>query len=177
MQRHGQVIQEGQGTITVQLESQAGSCGGCASKSQCGIGILGAGKSQRGMEQIELPNNCDAAVGDNLVISVADGTAMRSVLLSYGLPILGFIAGAIGGNRVAGWLPANADLVSGLTALLLGSVGWFVARRLCSQPAQHGSVRAEVISVPPNSAGISMVTSSSCVEHPASPERDSNPLR
>jgi sigma-E factor negative regulatory protein RseC len=122
------VVSTDNGKVLIEADTQSG-CGGCKSRSVCGVSGLGKYFSNT-RKAIEV--QCDAHVraGDELQLSMDEGDLLKAGLLAYLLPsvlalvgagvaaaygfgdvgaVLGAAAGVALGlwiGRVTGWVPA-----------------------------------------------------------------------
>ncbi len=107
---------------------QASQTNGCA---QCRGKGCGAGKLSRLFcskpRQFRVENAINAGVGDDVVISVAEGAILRGIGLVYLLPLLLLVMGAMLGSAWAG----QAELRDGYAAVgaLSGLVAGFAVAR------------------------------------------------
>ncbi len=116
--------------------SQGGGCGQCSGKG-CGTAKLSQLFCSQ-PRQFQVDNPINARVGDQVVISVADGTVLRGIGLLYLLPLVLLAAGATIGNIAAplveqrdGYAAAGAFI-----GLVLGFAlsKWFAARQGRQRP-------------------------------------------
>ena len=109
---------------------QANGCEQCAGKG-CGSSKLAQlFCSKPRLFQIDNPIN--ASVGDQVVISIADGAVLRGIGLVYMLPLLLLLVGAVIGNT----LVLQAEQRDGFAAMgaLLGlAIGFSLARWISSR--------------------------------------------
>ena len=119
------VVSSDNGTVMVQPSTQSG-CGGCGSRSMCGVS--GLGKYFSGNRK-SIAVKCDANVraGDELQLSMSEGDMLKAGLLAYLLPSVLALVGA-GVAAAYGWGDAGAVLgaAAGVAlGLLLGRLtGW-----------------------------------------------------
>ena len=117
------VVSAENGTVLVQPTTQSG-CGGCGSRSVCGVSGLGKYFSGN-RKAIEV--KCDASVraGDELELSMDEGDMLKAGLLAYLLPsVLALVGAGVAASHgdVAAVLGAAAGVAVGL---LLGRLtGW-----------------------------------------------------
>lgn len=108
--------------------SGGGGCSACNGKG-CGSGKLTRlfGKKSR---QFEVDNRINAAIGDEVIVSVPDGSVLRGIGLVYLLPLLLMFGGA----TLAGGYAVNAAQRDGYSAAgaLLGLVAGFILARWLS---------------------------------------------
>jgi len=104
-------------------------CERCAGGAGCGAGVLGRLFARR-ETQVRLPANLTVASGDWVRVGFEPRHLARSAGLHYGLPLIGFLAGAVAGHMLM-----SDSLGRDFVALGGGLVGFFlvvqfVARRL-----------------------------------------------
>ena len=119
------VISSVDGIARVEPTAQSG-CGGCASRSSCGVSGLGKYFSGR-RKAIAVRCDADVRAGDELQLSMSEGDLLKAGLLAYVLPSVMAMAGAgaassLGLGDGAAVLGATAGIAAGL---LLGRfTGW-----------------------------------------------------
>ncbi|BCK87082.1 protein RseC [Sideroxyarcus emersonii] len=117
------VVSAGNGTALVEPNGESG-CGGCKSRSACGVSGLGKYFSGN-RKAIEV--KCDAGVraGDELQLSMDEGDMLKAGLLAYLLPSVLALVGA-GVTASHGDVAAVVGAAVGLAVgLLLGRItGW-----------------------------------------------------
>ena len=92
----------------IEVKDDVSSCGSCGDKGHCG-------KSQAGPRRYAVRNSVGAAPGDTVVVSVPDGAVLRAAAMSYLMPLLFLLAGAVfAGARYGDGLPAVVGAVLGL---------------------------------------------------------------
>lgn len=119
------VVFAGNGTALVEPNGESG-CGGCKSRSACGVSGLGKYFSGN-RKPIEV--KCDAGVraGDELQLSMDESDMLKSGLLAYLLPSVLALAGAgAGASLELGDAVAVLGAAAGVAlGLLLGRLtGW-----------------------------------------------------
>ena len=98
---------------TIQRKEACGECRACL-----------AGMTKHEMD-IEAKNLCDAEVGDWVELELQDNAFFYAVVIMYGLPFIGFIAGVVGGYyATAKFFPTVPAF---LPSLVLGVLGIVVA--------------------------------------------------
>ncbi|MFA6014419.1 MAG: SoxR reducing system RseC family protein [Gallionellaceae bacterium] len=119
------VISSGNGIAHVESTMESG-CGGCKSRSSCGVS--GLGKYFSGNRKT-IAVKCDASVraGDELQLTMSEGDLLKAGLLAYFLPSL--LALVVAGIAVSsGWGDTGAVLGAGvgfaLGFLLARLSGW-----------------------------------------------------
>ncbi len=105
---------------------QGGGCGHC-SGGACGSSTLSGLFCVR-PRRFRARNDVNARVGEEVRISVADGTLLRNALVLYGLPLLLLLAGGASGMY---WPGGDAASAVGASIGLAGGVllAGFIARR------------------------------------------------
>lgn len=119
------VVSAGNGMAQVEPTAQSG-CGGCQSRSSCGVSGLGKYFSNN-RKAIEV--QCDASVraGDELQLSMSEGDLLKAGLLAYLLPsVLALVGAGVAATYGLGDGGAVLGAASGMAAgFLLGRwTGW-----------------------------------------------------
>jgi sigma-E factor negative regulatory protein RseC len=104
--------------------NQGNGCGQCNGKG-CGTGKLSQLFCSK-PRQFQVDNPINAAVGDQVIVSVMDGAVLRGIALVYMLPLALLVAGAMLGS-----LAAQAEQRDGYAAAgaLIGLIGGFALSR------------------------------------------------
>ncbi len=122
------------GPLVFVESAQANGCGQCK-----GTGC-GAGKLSRLIcsepRQFQVDNTIGAEVGDEVVVSVADGAVLRGIGLVYLLPLVLLVAGATLGNTVA-TQDVQRDGYAAIGAALGLVGGFFLSRRLDARKSRQ----------------------------------------
>jgi len=105
--------------------SQGGSCGQCSGKG-CGASKLSQLFCTK-PRQFKVNNRINARIGDEVVVSVLEGTVLRGIGLVYLFPLLLLFAGAAVGSSWAEGL-AQRDGYAAMGALLGLIVGFVFAK-------------------------------------------------
>ena len=97
---------------TIQRKEACGECRACL-----------AGMTKHEMD-IEAKNLCDAEVGDWVELELQDSAFFNAVVIMYGLPFIGFIAGVVGGyygvpKVIPGISPVLPSLVLGVLGIVI----------------------------------------------------------
>ncbi len=117
------VVSTDNGTVLVEPSTQSG-CGGCQSRSVCGVSGLGKYFSAN---RKAIAVKCDASVraGDELQLSMSEGDMLKAGLLAYLLPS---VLALVGAGIAADFGDAGAVLGAGIgiaAGLSLGRLsGW-----------------------------------------------------
>lgn len=98
-------------TVRIIRREACGECRACLS-----------GMMENDMD-IEAKNLCDAEVGDWVELELQDNAFMNAVLILYGIPLVGFLAGILLGYFVVGPL---VPISESLTAVVFGGLGIFL---------------------------------------------------
>jgi sigma-E factor negative regulatory protein RseC len=123
------IIVQVEGQDALVQASQANGCEQCSGKG-CGAGKLSrlfCGKPRL----FRVDNPINAGVGDEVVISVAEGAILRGIGLVYLLPLLLLVMGAMLGNGWAGLSSGQQDGYATAGALS-GLAAGFIAVKLIS---------------------------------------------
>lgn len=111
MKSEGTVVAlDSQGQALVALDPRPASCGGCQSREACSSSLLAPGDER----QIRLVNRIGARVGERVTVVVAAGTVLKASWLSYLVPGLLALAGAIVGQAMGGDEAAVGGTIAGL---------------------------------------------------------------
>jgi sigma-E factor negative regulatory protein RseC len=127
------VISNSNGTVLVEPSVESG-CGGCKSRSSCGVsGLAKYFSNHRGAIEVR----CEAGVnaGDELQLRMSEGDLLKAGLLAYLLPCVWALVGAgvaasLGFGDAGAVLGAGLGFAAGiLTARLSGWTPHLVAQR------------------------------------------------
>ena len=105
------VVEVSGAEVCVEVPGRAPACGSCKTVDACQGGLLGLSAGPR---RYRLENLIGARVGDRVSLTVAEGTLWRASLVSYVLPVLLAIAGAVIGQFAAGDAWAVIGTLTGL---------------------------------------------------------------
>lgn len=98
---------------TIHRKEACGECRACLS-----------GMTKTEMD-IEAKNLCDAEIGDWVELELQENAFFNAVVIMYGLPFIGFIAGVVGGYYgVPKVIPGISPV---LPSLILGAAGILIA--------------------------------------------------
>lgn len=97
------------------------SCGSCNAKQGCGTGMLEGSVGRRAMRMTAL-NQCEAGVGEEVVVAVPEKGFIKGAFFTYLLPLLLMLVGAV----IAQQLDLTGTGVNEDFAALLGAVAGFV---------------------------------------------------
>jgi sigma-E factor negative regulatory protein RseC len=118
------------------------SCQSCSANDSCTSGVVAKAMTRRDY-QFFLPNHTELLPGQQVRIGISDGVLMKSALLVYLLPLLGFIAGA-GLGVLLQW----AEGWQLLLALCFGATGMLLAR-LASRRIGGAAEQVQILAVLP----------------------------
>lgn len=85
------------------------------------------GQTER--QLIPLPEDARFREGDEVDVSIPEGSVGKASLLCYGVPFACFAAGLALGAVLAGLLGLSQDLCCAAGALLFTAAGWLIVRR------------------------------------------------
>lgn len=115
--------------------SQGGSCGQCSGKG-CGASKLSRMFCSK-PRQFKVDNQANAKVGDEVIVSVVEGTVLRGIGLVYLLPLVLLFVGA---TLAGSWATQEAQrdgyaALGALSGLVVGFVfaKWFSSRQMYRQ--------------------------------------------
>ncbi len=114
-----------EGKLAFVQANQGGSCGQCSGKG-CGSGKLSQLFCSE-PRRFQVDNSVNARVGDEVIVSVAEGTVLRGIGLVYLLPLLLLFAGATLGTLLAGQ-PEQSDAYAAGGALTGLAIGFIFAK-------------------------------------------------
>jgi len=129
------VIVQVEGQYAIVQASQANGCEQCSGKG-CGAGKLSrllCGDPRR----FRVDNSVNAGVGDEVVISVAEGAILRGIGLIYLLPMLLMVMGAMLGSTWVGQSPGQHDGYAAAGALLGLAAGFMAVKWISSVRARN----------------------------------------
>lgn len=102
------------------VEVGGAGCSRCHETGGCQSGILGqlfSGKPR----QFRIANRIGAAPGDHVVVRVTQGATLRAAMLTYALPVLSLLLGAVAGTALGE--AGNGDVPAALGALAGLAIG------------------------------------------------------
>jgi len=117
-------VTEIHGNEATVVGERASSCNSCAGKASCKtLGSWKEGSGKGRVLKLRVQNELSAAVGDEVVIEVADGLLLKTAFRLYGVPMLVFIAvGSVVGLTMQG--QEHAGVASALSGIL-GVVAYY----------------------------------------------------
>lgn len=120
-----EVIGNTEGFVIVRCQQKT-SCGSCASKNQCGTGIVNNAFPSKAMD-ISVPSSAPINLGALVEIGLEENTLLKSATLVYILPLLFIFIGAFFGQFLANILLMGEGVII-VSSLLSGVIGAGVAR-------------------------------------------------
>jgi sigma-E factor negative regulatory protein RseC len=127
------VIVQVEGRYALVQTSQANGCEQCEGKG-CGSGKLSRLFCSK-PRQFQVENPINAGMGDEVVISVAEGAILRGIGLVYLLPLLLLVIGAMLGSAWAGQSPGQHDVYAAAGALFGLAAGFIAVKRISLRQA------------------------------------------
>lgn len=124
------------GALAEVVTLRRSACGSCNAKGGCGTSLLATWFPQRTL-RFRLANVIGANPGDTVLLGLDEGFLQRGSLLLYGLPLVGLLLGAVGGEwvfKTQGYPPELGAVSSGL----LGLIAALMAVRHFSQNRAQG---------------------------------------
>ena len=124
------VIVQIEGQYAFVQASQANGCEQCNGKG-CGAGKLSQLFCSK-PRQFQVDNSINASVGDEVIVSVAEGSVLRGISVVYLLPLLLLVMGAMLGNT---WVeqPGQRDGYAAVGAMLGLAAGFVIAKWISSR--------------------------------------------
>lgn len=159
-----------QTAVVVQIDGQfalveaqrESSCGQCSAQKGCGTGVLAKSIGQRVM-RVKVLNQCNAQPGDEVIVGMPEKGFIKSALITYLLPLLLMLFGAIIAQQIAlfnAWVAHDGVTLMGafagfaLALLLLRRFSKKLARDPSAQPVVlRKSVPQIVVTVSPPETG------------------------
>lgn len=113
---------------------QASGCGQCDGKG-CGAGKLSRLFCSK-PRQFQVNNSINADVGDEVIVSIAEGAVMRGIGMVYLMPLAFLVMGSALGNMLV-QQPGQSDSYSALGAFFGLGLGFGIAK--WASLRRHGS--------------------------------------
>jgi len=105
------------------------ACAACSARNSC--------KADGGESKVEVRNDVNARLGDRVIIHFNTASLLKATFLLYIVPILGLLAGAVLGQKIAQLYSIEGSLPSVIAGFscFLATVLWvkFRARQLSGQ--------------------------------------------
>lgn len=119
---------------TLVQADQGNGCGQC-SGTGCGTGKLSQLFCSK-PRQFQVDNSINAQVGDEVIVSVAQGAVLRGITLLYGLPLFMLIIAASVGSAM-GEPKGHSDGYAALGAVAGLAIGYVFARLISSRQSRE----------------------------------------
>ncbi|MGR5143887.1 SoxR reducing system RseC family protein [Photobacterium sp. DNB23_23_1] len=145
MRSLAEVIAVKPGEITVSCQQQT-SCGSCASRDNCGTGIVSKALPGR-QHQLKIATDKPVKVGDVVEIGLSERSMLHSATLVYVLPLLCLVLGTALGQWWFVTLAGGEELGVILTALVSAALGLGLARRLAMRVEGTSAYKPHLIQV------------------------------
>lgn len=118
------IVMQVEGDEALVQPLSTGGCGHCDSEGGCGSGTLTKLFCSSKPRHFKVRNEARATVGDEVLISVADGVLLRGALKMYVLPlIMLLVGGAVAAGLASDAVGRDAYAVAGaLFGLILGFI-------------------------------------------------------
>ena len=130
------IIVQTEGQFAQVQVSQADGCEQCNGKG-CGTGKLSQLFCSK-PRQFQVDNPINASIGDQVIISVAEGAVLRGIGLVYLLPLILLLMGAVIGNSLVEQAELR-DSYSSVGALLGLVTGFVIAKWISSRQVRNHS--------------------------------------
>lgn len=121
------VVAVEQGSVTVSCQQQT-SCGHCASRDNCGTGIVTKAIPGRA-HQVTLATDKPLTIGEIVEIGLSEKSMLSSALLVYIVPLLFLVAGAVVGQWWFVDLAGSSELGVIITSMISAAIGLLLARQ------------------------------------------------
>lgn len=121
LEERGRVVAVEAGAVWVETQRR-GSCGQCEAQASCGTGIWQQALRPRAHHLRARTGALQPALGDWVVLGVADGVVLQGALVLYLVPLVALVLGAglgqwLGGREWISIVGAVAGLGLGLVAV------------------------------------------------------------
>ncbi|MBR0566552.1 SoxR reducing system RseC family protein [Azoarcus sp. L1K30] len=127
MQRSGKVLSIGDDGIVVRFE-RAAACGGCRAEKVCGTANT--------TDLVLDGSGCAARAGDDVTVELDGGLALRALLVTHLLPVMGLLAGM----ATASLIHLTDTGIAGVSFAGLG-LGLIASRRAARHPSLQPTPR------------------------------------
>ena len=93
IEERARVIAVENGQLLLEAQTQT-ACNACAARKGCGTSVL-SGWVGRKFTRFHAPNTVNAAVGDEVIVGLAEAAMLKGSVLVYLLPLLVMLASAV----------------------------------------------------------------------------------
>ena len=121
LEESGQVVDLDGHFAWVESERRS-TCGSCTARTGCGTGVIARVLGRKRI-RLRAVNRIDAAIGDHVVIGIAETGVVRGSLAVYAAPLAALLGGAIVGQLAGSYLLQTA---SDLPSIAGAAGGFFV---------------------------------------------------
>lgn len=128
MEEYARVVALQPGFVWAETERKT-ACGACSLNKGCGSAVLARLMGVR-RTRIKALNVLPVAVGDEVVLGLAEDALIRGSLVLYALPLFTLLLGAFAGEYVSTLLRLEPDETWVVLFALTGLAGGFVAVRV-----------------------------------------------
>lgn len=124
IEEQGRVVDVRDGYVLVETQRRS-SCDKCSVNAGCGTSVLSKVLGQK-RTRVRALDPLGAKAGDDVVIGIEDAMLLRSSLAAYLVPLVGLLAGALGGGALASVFAISPEAGSILCALagLAAGIVW-----------------------------------------------------
>lgn len=128
MKQLAHVVSVEESSVTVRVRKTSG-CNSCSSSTGCSTATAAKLFSKEGEAILSVKSNLDVNPGDPVYLVITDRSYRLLAFRAYGLPLIGFVLGALLGANHAENLNLSNDLAALITGLLGGSAGIWLGRQ------------------------------------------------
>lgn len=114
------------GEFALVAPESSGGCGNCSSNATCGAGAMAQAIGGGRRTLLRARNPIGACPGQRVVIGIAEAQLNKAAILTYLLPLVGLILGAVLGEAAAGLLIEGSREPGAILGGLLGLAAVFV---------------------------------------------------
>jgi sigma-E factor negative regulatory protein RseC len=143
IEERARVIAVENGQLLLEAQTKT-ACGGCAAKQGCGTSVLSRWVGRK-FTRFQAPNTVNAAVGDEVVVGLAESAMLTGSIFVYLMPLLAMIVCAVMADSLISADAAARDLlvvgaaVAGFASMLA------VSRRYLSSGLNRSRLKPVVI--------------------------------
>jgi len=131
----------GENRIFVKIR-RAEACHSCSARTAC---FTLGGQSKEMV--LELDNTINARPGDEVTLSMPEGSIIKASMVLYLIPAVGLLVGAILGNRLAGIWGMSPDAVSIAGSLVGLTVGFLISKGLSVKMSKESNYAPKLYSI------------------------------
>ena len=127
IEENAQVIEIQGNRLLLQVQRQS-ACGSCSASRGCGTSLLSKVVGQK-FSRFQADNSVNAAIGDTVVVAVAEDALIKGSVVMYIVPILGMFIFALLADYLLSATMQYRDLIIAATAIAGLLAGSFFAKR------------------------------------------------